>query len=238
MADSSRRGVLLAAGGLPSGALLAGGVLAAAGVAAAAASAAGLGGGGGGGDARQLIQRGMTKFRSNDVEGSVADFDAALAADASLRPYLWQRGLSLYYVGSFQEGAKQFRDDVAVNPNDTEESIWAFLCEAQLEGPAAARANMLQVGRDSRPYMRAAYEAFRDGAGAGAIAAAAGPDPGAGPAFYAWLYVGLYHEAHGDAGAAREAMLRAVGTAYARRSGDYMAALARVHCQRRGWEAA
>jgi hypothetical protein len=34
---------------------------------------------------------------------------------------------------------------VAVNPNDTEESIWAFLCEAQLEGPEAARQNMLKV---------------------------------------------------------------------------------------------
>ena len=35
-----------------------------------------------------------------------------------------QRGLSLYYVGQFEEGAQQFRDDVAVNPADTEESIW------------------------------------------------------------------------------------------------------------------
>ena len=40
----------------------------------------------------------------------------------------------------------QFRDDVAVNPNDTEESIWAFLCEAQLLGAEAARQQFLQVG--------------------------------------------------------------------------------------------
>ena len=37
------------------------------------------------------------------------------------------------------------RDDVAVNPNDTEESIWAFLCEAKLQGPETARQNMLKV---------------------------------------------------------------------------------------------
>jgi hypothetical protein len=43
--------------------------------------------------------------------------------------------------------ALRCRDDVAVNPNDTEESIWAFLCEAQLEGPEAARQNMLKVGQ-------------------------------------------------------------------------------------------
>lgn len=56
--------------------------------------------------------------------------------------------------------------------------------------------------------MRAAYEAFRDGSGADAIAAAAGPDPEAGPAFYSSLYVGLYHEAHGQPEAAKEAMLK------------------------------
>ncbi len=51
------------------------------------------------------------------------------------------------------------------------------------------------------------------------------------------LYVGLWHEAHGDAAAARAAITAAVATPYARLSGDYMAALARVHCKRRGWEA-
>jgi hypothetical protein len=41
--------------------------------------------------------------------------------------------------------ARSCRDDVAVNPNDTEESIWAFLSEAQLQGPDTARDNMLKV---------------------------------------------------------------------------------------------
>lgn len=43
----------------------------------------------------------------NDVEGSAADFDAALAARPAIRPYLWQRGLSLYYLQQYQEGAQQ-----------------------------------------------------------------------------------------------------------------------------------
>jgi hypothetical protein len=34
---------------------------------------------------------------------------------------------------------------VAVNPSDTEEAIWAFLAEARLLGPTAARAQFLQV---------------------------------------------------------------------------------------------
>ena len=34
------------------------------------------------------------------MAGSLADFDAAYEADASLRPYLWQRGISAYYAGA------------------------------------------------------------------------------------------------------------------------------------------
>ncbi|PSC70340.1 TPR repeat [Micractinium conductrix] len=178
----------------------------------------------------------MDKFRKNDVEGSVADFDAALAARAAMRPYLWQRGLSLYYLQQYEEGAQQFRDDVAVNPNDTEESIWAFLCEAQMVGADKARAQFLQVGRDPRPVMRAAYECFKTWAQPEAILQAAGGDRQGHDAFYAQLYMGLWHEAHGNTEAAQAAITEAVRTLYGRSSGDYMAALAAVHCQRRGWQ--
>lgn len=41
----------------------------------------------------------------------------------------------------------QFRDDVAVNPSDTEEAIWAFLSEARLLGASQARRQFLQVPR-------------------------------------------------------------------------------------------
>ena len=78
-------------------------------------------------------------------------FEAAATTDAqpSLDPYLWQRGLSLYYAKRYADGAAQFRRDVAVNPNDTEESIWAFLCEAQMPGlglDAAQRKRRRRVG--------------------------------------------------------------------------------------------
>jgi hypothetical protein len=58
----------------------------------------------------------------------------------------------------FAEGAAQFRLDVSVNPNDTEEAIWAFACEARTLGFAEARKGLLPVGRDSRAYMCAAYK--------------------------------------------------------------------------------
>lgn len=60
-------------------------------------------------------------------------------------------------------------------------------------------------------------------------------DNGGHDTFYGLLYVGLWHESHMQPDAAKEAIVAAVRTPYAEQSGDYMAALARVHCVRRGW---
>ncbi|BDA43529.1 hypothetical protein COCOBI_04-5410 [Coccomyxa sp. Obi] len=158
----------------------------------------------------------MDKFRRADVEGSLEDFNRALSLDPAIRPYLWQQ--------QYEEASKQFRDDVAVNPNDTEEAIWAFLAEAQL------------VGEDPRPVMRAAYTAFQDGKEPDRIMAAINPMRGSHDTFYAQLYTGLFYESSGDASKAEEAMLAAVQTPYAQQSGDYMAGVAAVHCLTRGFK--
>lgn len=59
-----------------------------------------------------------------DVEGSLTDFNQVYETAPNMRPYLWQRGLSLYYMGQYSEGSRQFREDVAANPNDSEEVGW------------------------------------------------------------------------------------------------------------------
>lgn len=78
----------------------------------------------------------------------------ALEVSPSVKPYLWQRGLSLYYAEEYEKAAQQFRDDVAVNPNDTEEAIWAYLSECQTLGIDAAREKLLQVLPSAAPSMR------------------------------------------------------------------------------------
>ena len=50
-------------------------------------------------------------------------------------------------VEQYEAAAMQLRDDVAVNPSDTEEAIWAFLSEARLLGASQARRQFLQVPR-------------------------------------------------------------------------------------------
>ena len=68
----------------------------------------------------------------------------------------------MYYCNRFEEGAAQFRRDVALNPSDTEEAIWTFLCEARLAGgfEGARRALLIMPQQDRRTYMRVAYELF------------------------------------------------------------------------------
>ena len=58
---------------------------------------------------RQLVSQGMEAFRRGDIQGSIDLFDKADAKvpDGSLRPYLWQRGLSLYYADRFQDASEQ-----------------------------------------------------------------------------------------------------------------------------------
>nr|AFK43995.1 unknown [Lotus japonicus] len=185
-------------------------------------------------EALLAIRRGMSLFRQGDVSGSVVEFDKAIQLDPRQKAYLWQRGLSLYYLNRFEEGAEQFRLDVAQNPNDTEESIWCFLCEAQLYGVDEARKRYLEVGRDSRPVMREAYNMFRDGGDPEKLVAAFS-NGREGEYFYASLYAGLYYESQNETDAAKVHMVAACQSSYGQRSDDYTASLSKVHCLCRNW---
>lgn len=165
------------------------------------------------------VREGMAAFSDGKVEESIEIFDSIIAQKPSAKPYLWQRGLSLYYADRFKDGAEQFATDVAVNPNDTEESIWNFLCVARTDGFDKARQTMLKVGVDRRPVMRAALELFSGAADEAPLQAyAKGLSPS--DQFYSNLYLGLFREAKGDVEGSKGFMRAAVSTAYARGSGD------------------
>merc|ERR1719517_104197 len=96
---------------------------------------------------------------------------------------------------------------------------------------------MMFIKNDSRKVMRTVYKMFRGEEEAQAAAelekSAAG---GGSDAFYAALYLGLLAEAKGDKEGAKRWIAQSTATGYARQSGDYMAVLARVHEQVRGWK--
>ena len=188
--------------------------------------------------AQSGVREGMSLFAGNKVEESIAVYDSVIAAQPGAKPYLWQRGLALYYADNFEDGAEQFKVDVDVNPNDTEEQIWHLLCNARRPGGSleSARQAALTVGTDRRPVMRAAQALFLGKADDSDLRSFA-QKGGDGDRFYASLYLGLYDEATGDATAAKARLKEAVGTKYAQQSGvsDPMVELAKVHVQRRGW---
>lgn len=185
-------------------------------------------------DGSGLFQRrGLANFRAGRIDASIADFDRFLKHHPDEAPQHWQRGLALHYAGRYAEGRRQFESHQTVNPNDVENSAWHYLCVARLEGVEKARAALIPTGGDRRVPMMQVHALFAGKATpADVLAAAKGADPKpderGGPLFYAHLYLGLYHEAAGDAAQAKEHLLLAEKQA----GDDYMGDTARVHAER------
>jgi tetratricopeptide (TPR) repeat protein len=182
-------------------------------------------------NAQLYIQRGMASFQLGDIGAAIEDFDRAEHLLPTLTPYLWQRGIAYYYAERFEDGARQFEVDLSVNGHDVEETVWRYLCQAQLHGVNAARSMLLPVRNDSRPVMNRVYDLF-----AGACSA----DEMIGQyrtaeqrnRFYSHLYVGLYFEAARYSARARHHIAEAVEMQILE---DYMGWVAIVHQRLRGW---
>jgi lipoprotein NlpI len=172
-----------------------------------------------------MLDRAVAHFEAGRIAESAAEFDRLAKADPAGMPYLWQRGIVLYYAGRYADCRQQFERHRTVNPDDVENAAWHFLCVARAESPARARMALLPVGPDSRVPMRQVYEMFRGAATPEEVLRAAGAQPAA--QFYAQLYLGLYFEALGDARRALEHITAAAADRYAR--GGYMHMVARVH---------
>lgn len=175
-------------------------------------------------------RRGAEHFKLGHIQESLDDFDRAIKLDPAQAPYNWQRGISLYYAGRYEDGRKQFELHQTVNSNDVENAVWRYLCMARAGTVASARAAILPIQHDARVPMMQIYALYQGKLGVDDVLAAA--KAGNPPAdelndrlFYAHLYIGLYYEAAGDGKAAREHIERAVSY----RADHYMGDVARVH---------
>lgn len=182
---------------------------------------------------RLYVQRGMAAFKLGQIQAAIADFDHAERLNPDLTPYLWQRGLAYYYAERFAEGARQFEVDLTVNGHDVEETVWRYLCQAQLQDATTARAALLPVRRDRRPVMGWIYQLFAGECTLEALLAQS-QHAGAYERFYSQLYAGLYCEAARDVTQARVYITQAAAMHMV---DDYMGWLALVHQRIRGWEA-
>ena len=173
-----------------------------------------------------LLNRAVADFESGRFAESAAAFDSLAKAVPDRAPYLWQRGIALYYAGRYGDCRRQFESHRAVNPDDVENAAWHFLCVARAESPDKARAALLPVGPDARAPMREVYRMFRGTLTPEQVLSAAGSEPAA--QFYGHLYVGLYFEAQGMKARALEHITIAAADRF-EREGGYMHMVARVH---------
>src|SRR5262245_8079874 len=173
-----------------------------------------------------VFDRAVADFESGRFAQAAAGFDSVAKALPDRAPYLWQRGIALYYAGRYDDCRRQFESHRAVNPDDVENAAWHFLCVARAESPAKARASLLPVGPDARVPMREVYRMFRGTLTPEQVLSAAGATPDG--QFFAHLYLGLYFEALGMKDRALEHITIAAGDRFAR-AGGYMHMVARVH---------
>jgi lipoprotein NlpI len=176
------------------------------------------------------IQRGMASFKLGDIPAAIDDFDRAEHLNPALTPYLWQRGIAYYYAGRFADGVTQFEQDLRVNRHDVEETVWRYLCQAQVQGPQVARADLWPVRTDQRPVMAWVYRLFAAECDAEMLLATHRAS-GRQASFYSQLYAGLYYEAAGEGELARHHITQAAAMQVWE---DYMGWVAWVHQQLRG----
>ena len=187
--------------------------------------------------------RGREHFRAGKIAESVADFDKFVQLQPQAANQQWERGISLYYAGEFDKGAKQFEDYQNVHDQDVENSVWRYLCVARASGVEKARSTLLPINNDPRVPMIEIYKLYQGKLKPSDVLAAASKDPpslGAGlptppnrellnqRLFYAHLYLGLWHEAAGESEKAKEHILEAEK----HKIGHYMWDVAHVHADR------
>ncbi len=184
--------------------------------------------------AQAFQRRGEARFRAARIAESISDFDEFLKYDPRSKPHHWQRGISLYYAGRFVDGQKQFETHQTVNPQDVENAVWHFLCVSKVKdlGPDEARKRFIEITADRRVPMKEIHALFKGTGAEEAVIEAAESASGDrdNARCYAHLYLGLYHEALGDAKTSLD-HIRKAAVDYAQ--DHYMGAVAKVHLKLR-----
>lgn len=135
------------------------------------------------------------------VEESLPGFDAYAKAHPDRKPFLWQRGIALYFVERYKDGVEQFEIHREVNPNDVENAAWHYLCLAKHQSPEKADQEVLPAPNDPRPTMEQVLQMFKTGntqAVQDEIDRLKDSPRSTTAQFYGYFYLGLYADAQGN----------------------------------------
>ena len=189
-------------------------------------------------ETKSRYAQGEEHFFAGRIRESLVEWDAQVKEQPASLAGHWQRGLALYYAGRYHDGRAQFEVHQKVNREDVENAAWHFLCVAKSESIAVARKLFIPITHDTRVPMKEIHALYAGQGRTEDVLQAAEAKAGISTAAlnrqrcYAQLYLGLYHEALGDAFQARVHLLKAAALAPAANS---MGQVAVVHCQVRGW---
>jgi lipoprotein NlpI len=175
--------------------------------------------------------RGFAHFKAGRIKESIADFDKYIELEPKAKISHWQRGISYYYAGQYDNGTKQFEGYQDFDSNDVENAVWRFMCMTRKVGIEKARKDMLKIGDDRRVPMRQIYDLYKgdlkiDDVFAACKAGEPSREQLSHRLFYAHLYVGIYEELLGNKQKAYEHLNKATED---HRIGHYMWDVARVH---------
>lgn len=148
-------------------------------------------------------RRGDSYLKLGKFTEAIADFDKFLASNAKFEPEHWRRGIAYYYAGKHKEGVKQFETHKTVNPQDVENAVWHYLCNAKVIGKEKAAKELIDVTKDPRVPMAEIQKLYARKLKPEDVMAAANKvdeksDAGKEARFYGNLYVALWYEAEGD----------------------------------------
>lgn len=148
-------------------------------------------------------RRGDAYLKLGKFAEAVKDFDKVLELTPDFAPQHWRRGIALYYAGRYADGAKQFETHKKANPEDVENAVWHYLCNARATNKETAKKELIDVTKDARVPMAEIQKLFAgklkpEDVLAAAEKVQADTEPGTEARFYAHLYVALWYEAEGD----------------------------------------
>ena len=92
---------------------------------------------------RALLDRAVAEFSKGRIDESVSAFDELARVAPAEAPYLWQRGIALYYAGRYRDCRAQFSRNER-QFDGVENAAWHF-CVARA---AERHAQALPVGPD------------------------------------------------------------------------------------------
>lgn len=175
-------------------------------------------------DEQLYLARGSLYFRTGKVDLSLTDFDKVIELNPESKPYLWQRGISLYYAGRYKEGKEQFEVHRTVNPNDVENAFWHFLCVAKLTDVEKASRDILVSGFDRREPLMQVQQMIAGKLSPEEVIAVT--EKGSKSVqFYGHLYLGLYFDVKGKSEDAVQHLRKCLAVDYP----GYMYDVAKVH---------